>query len=148
MSKVRQASGDDHAEAATKHLRDAAALLAAGRSDGAAYLSGYVVECALKTLFLYEATPIPTAQKWGNKGHDLSDLEKQVATQAVVAGAKTAKYYGAATRGLAAAAIAAWFVELRYRSAHLTQAVAQVWFNEADAVYRETIGAMYLDGVL
>lgn len=47
-SKLALASGDDHPEAAAKHLADAAALMAAARPDGAAYLSGYVVERGLK----------------------------------------------------------------------------------------------------
>lgn len=51
MSKLARPNGDDYPEAASKHLRDAAALLAAARPDGAAYLSGYVVECSLKSIY-------------------------------------------------------------------------------------------------
>ncbi|HSN99958.1 MAG TPA: hypothetical protein VLS89_16800 [Candidatus Nanopelagicales bacterium] len=46
--------GDDHPEAAAKHLDDAKALLAAMRYDGAGYLAGYVLECSLKTIVLLE----------------------------------------------------------------------------------------------
>lgn len=40
MSKFATPQGDDHPEAAEKHLQDATALLATGTADGAAYLSG------------------------------------------------------------------------------------------------------------
>lgn len=53
MSRLKRPNGDDYPEAARKHLRDADALFRGGRFDGAAYLTGYVVECALKT----DATP-------------------------------------------------------------------------------------------
>lgn len=53
MSRLKQANGDDYPEAALKHLQDADALVRGRRFDGAAYLAGYVVECALKT----DATP-------------------------------------------------------------------------------------------
>ena len=54
MSRLKTVQGDDHPEAAGKHLLDAGALLAAGRADGAAYLSGYVVECSLKSIYQLE----------------------------------------------------------------------------------------------
>lgn len=54
MSKLRTSNGDDHPEAAHKHLLDAQTLMGQQRADGAAYLSGYVVECALKSLWLHE----------------------------------------------------------------------------------------------
>ena len=41
---------DDFPKVALKHLQDAQALLKSNRFDGAAYLAGYVVECALKTM--------------------------------------------------------------------------------------------------
>lgn len=64
MSRLRQSNGDDYPEAAGKHLTDASVLVADDRHDGAAYLAGYVVECALKALiqmetgWLQEATAI------------------------------------------------------------------------------------------
>jgi HEPN domain-containing protein len=143
MSNVALPSGDDHAEAARKHLADAAVLLEQNRPDGAAYLSGYVVECALKTLCLVErlgSSPV--------RGHDISSLGAQVAAAAVLAGARTAKYLGVATRNVATASIAAWRPDLRYRAPHITLTSAQEWYTEAEAIFNETIGAMYLDGVL
>jgi hypothetical protein len=54
MSRLALPNGDDHPDAAHKHLLDAEALLTQQRADGAAYSSGYVVECALKSLWLHE----------------------------------------------------------------------------------------------
>ncbi len=41
---------DDYPGAASKHVLDGEALLAAGRFDGAGYLAGYAVECAITTV--------------------------------------------------------------------------------------------------
>jgi HEPN domain-containing protein len=54
MSSKLQASGEDYPEAALKHCDDAGRLLSGRRADGAAYLAGYAVECALKTLVQVE----------------------------------------------------------------------------------------------
>ncbi len=149
MSKLRTPTGDDHPDAALKHLLDAQALLAQNRSDGAAYLSGYVVECALKSLWLHE-TGVPSARSmpWGNKGHDLSLLAGSVAALASVAGAKTAGYFKAATSGVLTSTIAAWKPEMRYQSPTMSAGNAQAWCNIADAVFMETVAEMRLDGVL
>ena len=53
---------DDYPEAARKHLVDATALATARRFDGAAYLSGYVVECAAKLLIQVETASKPKNQ--------------------------------------------------------------------------------------
>ncbi len=156
MSKLRTLTGDDHPEAAHKHLLDAQTLLGQQRADGAAYLSGYVVECALKSLWLYELhdelheTEAPTgnAMPWDRKGHDLNHLASQVTALATVAGAKTAKYFKTATSGVSSSAIAAWKPEMRYWPATMTSGDAQVWCQIADGVYQETVAQMRLDGVL
>jgi hypothetical protein len=149
MSTLRLGNGDDHPEAAHKHLLDARALLAQQRPDGAAYLSGYVVECALKALWLHENGVPPTAgMPWGRRGHDLDYLSGQVAAFATVAGAKTARYFTTATRGILGSAISAWTPELRYRPAGMILADAQEWCTIADAVFQETVAQMRLDGVL
>ncbi|MGQ0665195.1 MAG: HEPN domain-containing protein [Pseudomonadota bacterium] len=84
MSKIKLPNGDDHPEAAGKHLADAEALLDASRTDGAAYLSGYVVECALKSLVIVEGR-----QAWG---HDLNALSRKALRLAALPGARTARY--------------------------------------------------------
>jgi hypothetical protein len=149
MSNLRLPNGDDHPDAAHKHLLDAQALLVQHRPDGGAYLSGYVVECALKSLWLHE-TGVPSGKTlpWGKKGHDLNHLAAEVSTLATVAGSKTARYFGVATQGVSATGIAAWTPEMRYRPATMTLGDAQAWCEVADKVFEETIAKMRLDGVL
>ena len=102
MSLLRLANGDDYPEASLKHLSDAEALLTKQRPDGAAYLSGYVVECALKSLHFIE-----TGQEY--IGHDFSKLLSQVVNAvAMVAGAKTAKYLGRATSSVLSSVLQYW----------------------------------------
>ena len=150
MSKLGLANGDDHPEAAQKHLLDARALLSQQRADGAAYLSGYVVECALKSLWLLETgLPAGNAMLWtGRQGHDIKGLSAQVATFASVAGAKTARYFKTATSGVPHGAIAGWTPDLRYRPPGISLADARAWYLAADMVFQETVAQMRLDGML
>lgn len=61
----------DHLASAFRHADDAARLLASDRSDNAAYLAGYVIECGLKQLI--ESSPqYPGKVPWI---HDLRSLE-------------------------------------------------------------------------
>lgn len=149
MSTLAQANGDDHPEAAQKHLRDAQVLLAQERADGAAYLSGYVVECALKSLWLHEkGVPPGNPMPWGRQGHNLNSLSAEVAAFASVAGARTARYFKTATTGVPHGAIATWTPEMRYRPATMALGDARAWYAVADAVFHETIVQMQLDGML
>jgi len=150
MSILRTLEGDDHPDAALKHLLDAQVLLERRHADGAAYLSGYVIECALKSLWLHETGSSPgNSRPWGGKkGHDLNHLAANVAALASVAGAKTARYFKAATKSVSSSAIAAWKPEMRYQSPSMSVADAQAWCNVADAVFIETVAQMRLDGVL
>jgi hypothetical protein len=149
MSRLRASNGDDHPEAAHKHLVDAQALLGQQRADGAAYLSGYVVECALKSLWLHETgVPPGKSMPWGKQGHDLNHLAAQANAHAAVAGAKTARYFKQATRSVSSSAIAAWNVEMRYWPATMSVGDAGVWCQIANDVYQETVAQMLLDGVL
>jgi hypothetical protein len=151
MSNLALPNHDDHPEAARKHLGDAFALQQAGRADGAAYLSGYVIECCLKTLILYEqAVPSAGAPKsWrGRQGHDLKRLHADVSSVAILAGARTARYFGVAIKRLTSAAITGWDPELRYRAPAMSSADGTKWYEDADSVYQETVGQMLLDGVL
>lgn len=141
MSKLRTSIGDDHPEAAHKLLLDAQTLLGQQRADGAAYLSGYVVECALKSLWQLE-----TGQP--RRGHDLRRLAMAVDAVATVAGNKTARYFKQATSSVSSSAIAAWRPEMRYRPATMTSGDAGVWCQIAGDVFQETVAQMRLDGVL
>jgi HEPN domain-containing protein len=140
MSKLAQPNGDDHPEAARKHLLDAGTLLAQRRPDGAAYLSGYVVECAIKSLLVLE--------RGAAHGHDFETLVEHVGAVATVAGAKTAKYFGRAVQGVTTSVIGAWKPEMRYHAPSMAIGDAQTWHDCARDVFQETVHQMSLDGVL
>lgn len=149
MSKLALQNGDDHPEAAHKHLVDAQTLLGQQRADGAAYLSGYVVECALKSLWLHEeGAPTGNAMPWKRQGHDLNHLATQVTVLATVAGAKTARYFKAAMSGVSSSAIVAWKPEMRYHAPSMDLSDAENWYACARDVFQETVHQMRLDGVL
>lgn len=152
MSKLQLPNGDDHPEAAHKHLDDAQGLLSSNRSDGAAYLAGYVVECSIKALILHDSgVPLPASRppwKKGAAGHNLNELVAQASSLAAVAGAKSARYLGPVIQGLAVSRVASWRPEMRYRAPFMTPADAQSWFADAQAVYQESVGQMLLDGEL
>jgi hypothetical protein len=67
---------------------------------------------------------------------------------AVVAGAKTARYFGATITGLLTLPIATWNPEQRYRPPEAKQSDAESWVADARKVFHETVGAMLKDGVL
>ena len=141
MSRLQLPNGDDHPDAAQKHLLDAGVLLAQQRPDGAAYLSGYVVECALKSLHALETGE-------ALRGHDFRSLVGQVNAGATVAGAKTAKYWGRATSGVLTSTIGSWKPEMRYHAPSMALVDAQSWHACARDVFQETVHQMRLDGVL
>lgn len=140
MSRLQQNNGDDYPEAAGKHLKDAGVLITKVRPDGAAYLAGYVVECALKTLI-----QVQTGR--GTKSHDLARLSSSIRAIAAQAGPQTQRHFTAATVLLNGASILSWNPETRYRArGEVTSAVAGAWLQEASAVYSRVIGGLRLDG--
>jgi len=145
MSQLRQPNGDDHPEAARKHLEDARVLLAGMREDGAAYLSGYVVECALKSVIL-----LATAN--AIKGHNLQELRLTALTASSVlwhTQAGVARYITSAVTGLGGSGISrGWRPAMRYQEPNMTTSQANAWFTEAQNIYRETVYQMVLDGVI
>ena len=142
MSRLKQNNGDDYPEAASKHLADATILLAGARPAGAAYLAGYVVECALKTLI-----QVQTGR--GTRSHDLAGLRSSLGAIAAQAGPQTQRYFAAAAALLNGASILGWNPEVRYRAnAGFTSARAGTWLQEAGAVYAGIIGGLRLDGVV
>ena len=145
MSKIRQPNGDDYPEAAAKHLADAKSLLGENRSDGAAYLSGYVVECALKSLVLVEA---------GNArafGHQLTNLSQRALSLAAQAGSRTARYKPKInpSPSICDGQPNGWYESLRYHQlGAVTAATAAAWVGEAEAIYLSTIVPMRIDGLV
>lgn len=150
MSTLRQSNGDDHPEAARKHLDDASVLASKDRPDGTSYLAGYVVECCLKSLILFETgMQASTPPNWrGRDGHDLRKLATQASSICAIAGARVARYLSAAVRLLPTAAIMAWDPEMRYHAPAMTVQDAAAWLGDAQSVYRATVEQMFLDGVI
>jgi hypothetical protein len=141
MSKLRLSNGDDHPEAARKLLDDASALRASNRFDGASYLTGYVVECSLKTLIQHESG-VP------EEGHSLNVLATRLSTVCAIAGGRTARYLTPAVLSVPSGAVAAWRPAMRYRAPSMAASDAAAWFGEAQIIYQATVGQMFLDGVI
>ncbi len=142
MSRLRKANGDDYPEAAGKHMQDSAVLLARGRHDGAAYLAGYVVECALKTLVQLEAGQV-------RPSHDLSGLDQELDKLAAQASTAAGKLYLGAQATLRASTILnGWRPEQRYSGPGVSANDAARWHREAADVYGRIIGQLTLAGAI
>jgi HEPN domain-containing protein len=143
MSKISQPNGDDYPEAAKKHLDDAETLLQAGRCDGAGYLTGYIVECVLKTVIVLER---------GNAfyHHDLTRLSQSAIRLAAMPSARTAKYAIKPTPGHSLYdRSTGWRETLRYRrAAYVSPKDAADWLAEARILFAAAIIPMQLDGVV
>jgi hypothetical protein len=142
LSRIARPNGDDHPAAAAKHLTDWRTLQHQNRYDGAAYLSGYVIECCVKALILVEGRP-----PWG---HDLRLLGGDALRLAAVPGARTARYAPWHNAGhVVYHNTTGWHPDLRYRpEGTLAAALVQQWIDEAEYVYSRTIVPMTLDGVV
>ena len=142
MSRLQQPNGDDYPEAALKHLQDADALVRGRRFDGAAYLAGYVVECALKTLIQVESGE-------ARHGHKLTNLLDVLDELAVHAKTRTGRLYISAAASFKTADVLAWTPEMRYRGpqdAGEASRVAEAWLREAHAAYERIVGSLLLEG--
>ena len=145
MSNLRQTSGDDYPEAAQKNAQDALELLRANRYDGAGYLAGYAVECALKTIVQVESGE--GDRVWG---HNLNDLSRSALLFASLPAAKTARYvHLPAITTLSYGLPHGWQETLRYRPmGTIPSETAKAWVAEAERLCNETIASMRLDGVI
>jgi HEPN domain-containing protein len=141
MSRLKLINGDDHPEAAQKHITDAEILLSNNRYDGAAYHSGYVIESSLKSIFHFEKGHSP----WG---HDLPNLHRIVSLVATVAGSRSARYFGQTCDNLLASGIIGWDVEMRYKAPSVTKADATDWYRTSNGIFNESIAKMILDGAI
>ena len=142
MSKLRQSNGDDHPDAAGKHLADAETLEQARRYDGAAYHAGYVVECAMKSIILAAQRPATTQ-------HGIASLSSEALRLASLPNSRTAKYAQPLPLGHPMyTGRLKWRPEMRYRSPGAVAAQqARAFVSEASRVYKITIAVMKLDGV-
>src|ERR1017187_4557510 len=134
---------DDYPGAASKHVLDSEALLAANRFDGAGYLAGYAVECAIKTLAQVEGNRLP-------RHHNLCDLSRRALVLAALPSGRTARYltnpnFTTLTYGDPPG----WKETMRYQAAgFVTQADAVAWVAEARRLHDEVILEMKKDGFL
>ncbi len=133
---------DDYPGAASKHVVDCEALLAAGRFDGAGYLAGYAVECTIKTLAQAEGAPLT--------GHNLGVLSRKALELLASPSNRTARYVtnpNVTTLGYGDPP--GWKETLRYQAAGLVrQELAAAWVAEARRLYRQVIVEMRLNGDL
>ena len=142
MSRLKQRNGDDYPEAALKHLQDADALVRGRRFDGAAYLAGYVVECALKTLIQVESGE-------ARHGHKLTKLIDVLDELAVHAKTDTGRFYISAAASLKTADVVVyWKPNRRYHGPGIAANKAEVWLREAHATYERVVGSLMLDGAI
>ena len=142
MSRLRQGNGDDYPDAAAKHMEDSNVLIAGSRYDGGAYLAGYVVECALKTLIQLETGR-------ADYHHDLPRLCDTLDTLAAQVSSRTGRCYLGAQAALRASRVLNnWRPEQRYRGPEVTAQDARAWNQEADFAYRQIIGQLSLAGVI
>ncbi len=146
MSTKRQASGEDYPEAAVKHCDDARHLLSGKRADGAAYLAGYAVECALKTLILVERGNVNPVTQWRHHLNHLSTEALQLAAQPTN---RTARYFTipALTTLRYDNPPAGWKEYLRYYPVGTVSVpIAEQWVEEAERLYIEIIGELKKNG--
>jgi len=130
----------DFAGSSTRHLRDARLLLAAGRHDNSFYLSGYVVECALKAVSDWSGL---AAEKLG---HKLMKLEGEALELAMAIAPATARYRPPTVSVRAVSS--AWGTERRYYADEVTAQQAGSILREAGTVWESCVGEMFLDGLI
>jgi len=143
MSSLKQPNRDDYPDAAEKHLNDADYLLNVERYDGAAYLSGYIVECSLKSLIQFETGQV-------SKDHEFDKIHKNMMRLCAQANSKTAKYASSrAVRDLLKSDIMKWVPGIRYSSeGNISPEDSKKWITEANEIFISTILEMRLDRVI
>lgn len=147
MSNLRQASGEDYPDAARKNYLDARALMARRRYDGAAYLSGYVVECLLKTLIQVDrATNAPIMEF----RHNLSEMSEEALKLMKMPSSRTARYYpsGSSFTSLPYDTPPfGWKETLRYHhEGTIPKTTASAWISEAKRLYQHVLWGLIKDG--
>ena len=129
---------EDYASAASRHLRDARYLHEGERWDNAAYLAGYVAECAVKAV-INQAGRAPQVH--------LRELTPPLLLLAADLGAAARRYRIDLDPDLHALRLA-WSTDLRYaRTDTCDEFGATQMLAQAGRVYQRTIQAMVLDGL-
>jgi len=132
---------EKYLSAASKHLHDAELLLAADRSDNAAYLSGYVAECAMKGLLQAQHGFMGIGF-----GHDLPAMSRAAASLAAIL-SPVATRYMLPSGPDEAALFTSWHPRLRYNAdLAIPKPTAQAWLRAAKSFHRQIIVPLRLDG--
>lgn len=147
-------SNDDYPEASQKHLADAQVLDREQRHDGCYYLAGYVVECALKSVLLHQASWDPPTRTHSPRklnaeldrlrtpNHDIRGLLEELARTATP---HTAKYVPSTS---AAKNVSRWRPAVRYRTPNVSAADSAAVLAEAKKLFSLTVDQMRRDGVI
>jgi HEPN domain-containing protein len=131
----------DFASAATRHRSDANLLLKERRPDNAAYLSGYVVECALKAVVARSGVPA------GPYGHKLLQLATDGLDLAIMISPLSSRFRPPLKS--VKQVRTQWTEQQRYvRTGVWEDARAEALLAAADEVWRSCVGAMFLDGFI
>jgi hypothetical protein len=133
---------DDYPGAASKHVLDSEALLAANRFDGAGYLAGYAVECTIKTVAQVEGRRL--------SGHNLGELSRDALVLVALPSGRTARYLtNPGFTILRYGDPPGWRHTIRYQAAgFVNQTDAVAWVAEARRLHDEVIVQMKLNGDL
>ena len=133
---------DDYPGAASKHVLDSEALLAANRFDGAGYLAGYAVECTIKTVAQVEGKDLI--------GHNLGELSRKALALVALPSGRTARYLRSPNiTSMTYGDLPGWKEAIRYQGVgYVTQTNAAAWVAEARRLHDAVIKQMKLDGVL
>jgi hypothetical protein len=134
---------DDFPGAASKHVLDSEALLAAKRFDGAGYLAGYAVECTIKTVAQVEGQTL-------GREHNLNNLSRKALALAALPTNRTARYLTNPNfTTLVYGGPPGWKETMRYQAdGFIEQSDATRWVAEARRLYDEVIVQMRLNGDL
>ncbi|RJP31918.1 MAG: hypothetical protein C4547_14740 [Phycisphaerales bacterium] len=131
---------EDYPSAARRHLSDARMLLAASRTDNAAYLAGYVAECGVKAVMTLAA---------GFKVY--LHLDQLTARPLALAAdlSRSARRYPVDLDPDVESIRSGWKSVLRYATtASVSRSQAESLVSSAAAVFRKTIVALVLDGYM
>jgi hypothetical protein len=140
MTTTQPSLREDYGAAALRHDRDARLLRRFGAYDNAAYLAGYVVECALKTLLADDA-----AQPRGY-GHDLRRLSGEALRLAVILSPGLARYPVDELPAVSRAA-RTWTPDLRYApDGALGEEDRQIILTGASEAVDRVLVELVLDG--
>ena len=131
---------ENFADAAARHLDDAMLLKSQRRFDNAAYLSGYVVECAMKAVL--EASSMTPK----GLGHELGAISVDAISLLWIVAPAMRRYEAPASNDVDEL-IRNWKPDLRYGASNAFDSVkAEQWTSAARQVFDSFVVSSVLDG--